>query len=182
MSASSRHLAAMTYNLPMVVMNFCFTGLISFSLTWIGHVKEYPTMHYFGNPKHSQSMIVLYDFVNTPYCSNSINLRLYCFWNSLSYNISALWVNRFTVLIVWVQLLLWDTLYVNIHKIFFYLYIAEKLVQSTSFLQRSWEVHFVSGHIFSEMPEFIPKDGKDQFSEDLSEMQGKNPINSYVIS
>ena len=23
----------------------------------IGHVKEYPTMHYFGNPRHTQSMI-----------------------------------------------------------------------------------------------------------------------------
>ena len=31
------------------------------------------------------------------------------------------------------------------------------------------------------MPEFIPKDGKDKFSEDLSEMQGKNLINSYVF-
>ena len=23
----------------------------------IGHVNEYPVMHYFGNPKHTQSMI-----------------------------------------------------------------------------------------------------------------------------
>ena len=23
----------------------------------IGHVSEYPTMHYFGNPRHTQSMI-----------------------------------------------------------------------------------------------------------------------------
>ena len=23
----------------------------------IGHVNEYPTMHYFGNPRHTQSMI-----------------------------------------------------------------------------------------------------------------------------
>ena len=23
----------------------------------IGHVNEYPTMHYFGNPRHAQSMI-----------------------------------------------------------------------------------------------------------------------------
>ena len=25
--------------------------------TWIGHVDEYPTMLYFGNPGHTQSMI-----------------------------------------------------------------------------------------------------------------------------
>ena len=23
----------------------------------IGHVNEYPTMHYFGNPRHTQSMM-----------------------------------------------------------------------------------------------------------------------------
>ena len=26
-------------------------------IVWIGHVNEYPTMHYFGNPRHTQSMI-----------------------------------------------------------------------------------------------------------------------------
>ena len=25
--------------------------------SFIGHVNEYPTMHYFGNPGHTQSMI-----------------------------------------------------------------------------------------------------------------------------
>ena len=25
--------------------------------TLVGHVNEYPTMHYFGNPRHTQSMI-----------------------------------------------------------------------------------------------------------------------------
>ena len=33
----------------------------------IGHVNEYPTMHYFGIPRHTQSMITYdnsYDFVD----------------------------------------------------------------------------------------------------------------------
>ena len=28
----------------------------------IGHVNEYPTMHYFGNPRHTQSINSIYDF------------------------------------------------------------------------------------------------------------------------
>ena len=32
------------------------SGSIS-KLIVIRHVNEYPTMHYFGNPKHTQSMI-----------------------------------------------------------------------------------------------------------------------------
>ena len=29
---------------------------------WIGHVNEYPTMHYFENPRHSVNDSILYDF------------------------------------------------------------------------------------------------------------------------
>ena len=28
----------------------------------IGNVNEYPTMHYFGNPRHTQSIVSIYDF------------------------------------------------------------------------------------------------------------------------
>ena len=36
--------------------------VLGFPIKSIGHVNEYPTMHYFGNPGHTQSMIAYYDF------------------------------------------------------------------------------------------------------------------------
>ena len=41
----------------------------------LGHVNEYPAMHYFGNPRHSQSMITY--IILTEYSGNS-SVKLHC--------------------------------------------------------------------------------------------------------
>ena len=35
----------------------CLDNPVENLIKGIGHVSEYPTMHYFGNPRHTQSMI-----------------------------------------------------------------------------------------------------------------------------
>ena len=41
----------------------------------IGHVNEYPTSHYFGNPRQTQSTIAY--MILTEYCGNSSE-KLHC--------------------------------------------------------------------------------------------------------
>ena len=52
----------------------------------IGHVNKYPTMHYFGNPGHTQSMIA-YIMIFTNYsdrlrCGNVVNIPIVNFRTS----------------------------------------------------------------------------------------------------
>ena len=61
-------------------LNEILQSFIRFSLL-VGHVNEYPTMHYFGNPRHTQSMIaykILTEYFGKSseklHCGNVVNM------------------------------------------------------------------------------------------------------------
>ena len=56
-------------------LHYCYVILTSLT---IGHVNEYPTMHYFGNPRPTQSMIAYIVFLEIPEKSCIVGMLLTC--------------------------------------------------------------------------------------------------------
>ena len=75
----------------MTLISCCGTPVLEWQQTCYstGHVNEYPTMHYYGNPSHAQSMIAytiltecFWNSSETLHCGNVVNMPYLLYWQT----------------------------------------------------------------------------------------------------